>query len=268
MRVYELAQALDVPSRDVIARLRADGEWVDSHLSVVPGPVVTRYLPERPASLPARPPGPAHVGRRPSQPRLSFQATAIRLALWPRVRRSPGPAPCTLRRWPADESDDPVRDLRYAVEITTRDVADLLDVTQATVRRWVARGYVSPVGKFGPSNVFRTDEILVAYDKIAARRKATGQRSSYGYLVEPRPADRIRPEHYDAIVSIGEAARLIAVSPATIRSWIHRGHLIPLTSSKPRASRLRLGDVITAAQARRISERLARPRRARPRPAD
>ena len=166
-----------------------------------------------------------------------------------------------------DEYDDPIDDLRYEPEITTRDAAHLLGVTQATVRRWVARGYVSPVGKFGPSNLFNTRDVLAAHDDIRARRKATGQaRRQSRHRAELRPIDRIRPKHYDAVVHIGEAARLIDVRPATIRSWIHRGHLIPLASSKPRVIRLRLGDVITAAQSRQLPRRSARPGRRRLRP--
>jgi excisionase family DNA binding protein len=168
-----------------------------------------------------------------------------------------------------DEYDDPIDDLRYEPEITTRDVANLLGVTQATVRRWVARGYIKPVGKLGQSNLFTTREVLAAHGDIETRRKATGQaRREYGFRVKLRPTDRIRPKHYDAVVDVGEAARLIDVSPATIRSWIHRGHLTPLGTSTPRAIRLRLGDVVTAAQSRQLPRRSAGPGRRRPRPAD
>jgi DNA-binding transcriptional MerR regulator len=174
-----------------------------------------------------------------------------------------------MQRPLSDEVDDPIDDLRYLPMITTRDVADLLGMTQATVRRWVARGYIRPVGKHGPSNLFNTHEVLSAHDEIDARRKATGQaRRKHRYRVELRPSDRIRPKHYDAVVGVSEAARLIDVSPATIRSWIHRRHLIPLASSKPRAIRLLLGDVISAAQSRHLPNRSARPGRRRPRPAD
>ncbi|WP_425432711.1 helix-turn-helix domain-containing protein [Georgenia soli] len=171
----------------------------------------------------------------------------------PVFKRRPGPRQFTKRRPPEDEWDDPIRNLRYESEITTRDVASLLSVTPATVRRWVARGYISPVGKLGPSNLFSTREVLAAYDDIKARRKATAQgRRTHGYLVELRPIDKIRPKHYDAVVDVSEAARLIQVSPSTIRSWIHRGHLKPLASSQARATQLRLGDVIAAAHAREL----------------
>jgi DNA-binding transcriptional MerR regulator len=263
MRVYELARALAVPSRGLVARLRADGEWVASHLSLVPEPVVTRYLSERwvatgPEPTPPEPAAP--IGHRHSQPQPPHPAAEIPSVLKRRYRRPTGPRPFTMQRWTGDDYDDPLENLRYADEITTRDVADLLGVTQAAVRRWVARRYISPVGRFGLSNVFRPNEVLAAYEQIAARRKATGKpRRSHGWFVEPRPVDRIRPKHYDAVINVGEAARLLGISPATIRSWMHRGHLLPLASSKPRDIRLRLGDVINAARARRLPERRIRP---------
>ncbi len=126
------------------------------------------------------------------------------------------------------------------------------------MRRWVARGYLSPIGKFGPSNLFNTREVLAAYEEIQAKRKATGQtRRESRYGVELRAVDSIRPKHYDAVVEVGESARLIDVSPSTIRSWIYRGHLIPLGSS-PRAVRLRLGDVIATARSRQLPRRRSR----------
>lgn len=164
-----------------------------------------------------------------------------------------------------DEYDDYVRELRYEPEISTRDVADLLRVSPATVRQWVARGHLCPVGKSGASNLYRTDQVLAAFDAIKARGQA-------GALAEPghgcggrrRPVDRVRPKHYDAVVSVDEAARLMAVSPSTVRSWMHRGQLKPLASSTPRTIRLRLGDVVRTAQARQQQLGSARSRRGQP----
>jgi DNA-binding transcriptional MerR regulator len=248
MRVYELARALGRPSSDVIAQLRANGEWVDSHLSTVPRPVVGRYLPELPPSDQTN----QSISTREHYPRPRLPLVDLG-ALF---KGRPGPRPFTMRDLARDEYDDTIELLRYAREITTRDVADLLGVKQATVRRWVCRGYLRPVGKLGPSNLFNTREVLAAHDDIVARRKATAQlRRVDRFHVELRPIHRIRPKHYDADVGVGEAARLLEVSVATIRSWIHRGHLTPLPSSRPRAIRLRLGDVITAARSRQLPGR-------------
>ncbi len=259
MRVYELARALGLPPRDVVDRLRADGEWVESHLSTVADPVVDRYLPDRRAPVQRRPTHSILLEGPASYPGLSFPPAEPPAARGTPFKRRPGPRRLTLQQPAIDEYDDPVDDLRYALEITTRDVADLLQVTQATVRRWVARGYLSPIGKFGPSNLFNTREVLAAYEEIQAKRKATGQtRRESRYGVELRAVDRIRPKHYDAVVEVGESARLIDVSPSTIRSWIYRGHLIPLGSSRPRAVRLRLGDVIATARSRQLPRRRSR----------
>jgi DNA-binding transcriptional MerR regulator len=256
MRVYELARALGQSPRFVVDRLRAEGEWVQSHLSTVTKPVADRYLADGQVAVDrqdvhvttpdgtAGDPGPSIPAAEPHSPRNRWS------------RRRPGPRAFTMQGPPVDEDDDPVENLRYRTEITTRDVADLLDVTQSTVRRWVARGYINPTGKSGPSHLFNTRDVLAAHDEIQARRKATGkQRRQHRYGVELRRIDRIRPKHYDAVVSVREAARLIDVSPPTIRSWIHRRHLMPLASSTPRAVRLRLGDVVTAARSRRLPGR-------------
>jgi DNA-binding transcriptional MerR regulator len=161
-----------------------------------------------------------------------------------------------MKRPPSwDEDGDPISDLRYEPELTTRDVADLFRVTQATVRQWVARGYLSPTRQVRSSNVFDTEEVFEAFDLIAARRKATGQaRRSEGYFAKGNRADRIPSKHYDAIITISEAARLVQVSPATIRSWMHRGYLTPANSFKPRRIRLRVEDVIKATRARRLPQ--------------
>lgn len=259
MRVYELARALGHPSRDVIVRLRADGEWVVSYASVVPEPVVNRYLSERAEPVEAQPLGLVPLELPPSHSLPGSPPSAARPPARPLFRRRPGPRPITTRRSARDEFDDRI-DLRSMSELTTRDVAELLGVTPATVRRWVARGYIRPVGKLGPSNLFHTREVLAAHGEIEARHKATGKPRAQGpFRVELRPIDRIQPKHYDAVIDVCEAARLIDVSPTTIRSWIHRGHLTPLASSKPRTIRLRLGDVIAAARARRLPRRSARP---------
>lgn len=149
-----------------------------------------------------------------------------------------------------DEYGDRISDLRYEREMTTRDVADFLRVTQASVR--------SPKRQERSSNVFDSHDVFAAFELIAARRKATGHTPrSEGYVAGSSPADRIPPKHYDVIITTSEAARLVQVSPATIRSWIHRGHLTPASSSTPRAVRLRVEDVVNAARARKLSQPVA-----------
>lgn len=246
MRVYELARALGRTSSDVIAQLRADGEWVSSHQSAVPEPIVRRLLP-----------GPLAPASQPPSPSPKLTAIPVRLPPRPKStrkqRRRPGPQPLTMQRtsWD-DDYDDSIRNLRYERSITTRDVADLLGVAPATVRQWAARGHITVVGKLGSSSLFDPREVLTADAEIATRRKATGQARRSGWQVDFGPATRISPKHHDALVTAGEAARLVGVSPATIRSWLHRGHLVRLPSSTHRTIELRLGDVIDVARRRNL----------------
>lgn len=214
MRVYELALALGASSSELIAQLRTDGEWVSSHLSIVAPPVANRLLP-----------GYASLGGRKKQERIvprSAQRSAgpapepavSRPLPQPRRRRRPGPARLTMQSPDWDEYGEPIDELRYLPEISTRDVAELCGVTQATVRRWIARGYISPVGKLGASNLFNTKAVLAAFDGISARRRATGKgRRQQSYLAGLRPFERIHPKHFEAVVDVREAARLIDVTP-------------------------------------------------------
>lgn len=221
-----------------------------SHLSVVPGPVLRRYLPTEPPQQRPAPPRAAAPSIKGGPP----LPTAPRPLLRP--RRRPGPQPITLRL--SDVDDDswpPSSDLRYQPELTTRDVGELLHVTPATVRRWVARGHLTPIRQEGRSNVFGRDDVLGAFDRISARRRATGQPSIEEWPVAVRkPAERLPPKHYDALVTATEAAQLLQISASTIRSWIHRGHLQPVGSATRGPVLLRLGDLVTAARSRRIPQ--------------
>jgi transposase len=164
-----------------------------------------------------------------------------------RPRRRRGPAQVTLRETPPPNEDyyySPAELLRYQRVLTTRDVADLYDVTLATVRQWVARGHIAPTGKLGPSNVFDAHQVREAVEAIL-------ERSWVGRLKGEPAVGPIPPRYWDAIVTPTEAARLIGVSPSSIRSWLNRGHITRLQSSTSRAVELRLGDVVAAAARKR-----------------
>lgn len=257
MRVYELAKVLGQSSEVLLGNLRADGEWIASHLSVVPAPVIRRYLPTDAVVatrvIPSR-------GRAMPVP-MTPQPTRPVYALPPRPKRKlrPGPEPITMRapeRW--DDEYAPYHSgLRYEPELTTRDVAELLSVQQATVRQWVKRGHIKPSGKHGCSYFFDADEVRRAHDLITSRHKAAGTDLVFEQL---RQLQRLRRVHAEALLTVTEAGLLVGVAPSTIRSWIHRGHLTPAASPKVGNVMLRLDDVISAAQGRG----LPRPGRRRP----
>lgn len=254
MRVYELARIRGVSAADLITQLRADGEWVASHLSVMPTPVLSRYLPPSHSVAATAPPRRSVSESRTSLP--SLPPARVPFPPRPKPRRRPGPRPITMQRaarW--DDYDDPIADLRYEPELTTRDVADFFRVQQATVRQWVARGYLTPIRREGPSNIFRTSEVLDAFDLIEPRRKAAGEAPrSRSFFATTIAANRVEPKHYDRIVTIHDAAKLVGVNPATIRTWMRRGYLTPTSDSKPRAVRLRIRNVIDAARGRRLPQ--------------
>ena len=177
----------------------------------------------------------------------------------PKLKQRPGPRPITMRspeRWD-DEYAPYDSSLRCEPELTTRDVAELLGVQQATVRQWVKRGHIEPSGRYGSSNLFDADELRRAHDLISSRHKAAGTDLGFEEL---RQLQRLRRVHSEALLTVVEAGLLVGVAASTIRSWIHRGHLTPVASLKVGNVMLRLDDVIRAAQARA----LPRPGRRRP----
>jgi DNA-binding transcriptional MerR regulator len=252
MRVHELARVLGISSRELLDRLRADGEWTTSHMSRVPDPHVQRLtaalpdvadaLPRTEHAIPVSSSGPFKSPERPL-----FRA--VPHSFWRKRRR--GPAKLTLADSPSvDDYDDRIR---YGQEMTTRDVANRLGVTQATVRMWVRRGHITPTGRYKNSNVFDTEAVLSAHEAIRSRTKPVPPDPSLvrqSWLI--KPSVNIPARYHNRIVSVREAAALAQVRPATIRTWIHRGHLHPVPVTESREVRLRVGDVFRAARRRRV----------------
>lgn len=259
MRVWELAEQLRVPTADVIALLRAEGEWVTSHLNKVPGTLVATIVANAP------PPSKTEADYLPPPP------TAAERAAWPQAREAydaetrrlrrkrPGPRPVTMSL-PYDEDAyyrDEEDELRAQGEASTRDLTFFTGVKANTVRQWVARGYITPVRKVGGSNTFDVDDFLTAYEQIAIRRSPKSRaRQRHPHSPRRKPGltsaqfERLNRIHPDRLVTLAEAANLTGVAPATIRTWIHRGHLAAHPTSRPRALKFRIRDLYAASRRR------------------
>lgn len=191
--------------------------------------------------------------------------------------------------------DDTLEELRYEPIWSTVDVAAFYRVKPATVRQWVHRGHLLPAGKVGPSYVFERRAVYAATDAIRQRRTRPGYPrpttapapdtnrttpseapASLMYVQDMWSLDDIDPECTEdparldnwalnrlknvtpnALITTGEAAVMLGVAPATIRSWVRRGHLspspprqVPASGRRPRASLFRLVDVYSAARRR------------------
>lgn len=247
MRVHELAAELHIEARTLIDLLRSDGEWVASHLSSVPDPVAQRII--------ADPPPPSRAAR----PQVrSTPGPALRsdsFAPFPREvsapkRRRPGPARIMLK---ARQSDGDFRvgrpRPRGAERMTTRDAAFACGVSMSTIRQWVHRGYLVPVGKEGPAHVFDAYDVQVASDSVKDRTRRPGRKVEPGrWSLYAFDGLSIPAKHHNVLVDIDQAAGLVSVAPSTIRSWIRRGHLTPSPTSRPRHTRIRIGDVLAASR--------------------
>lgn len=275
-RVWELASELGVPSAAVIDALRARNEWVASHLSTVPDTAVDdlrRTLqttpgshlaatsggaPRRPGANPFADPGrPPAPGRRPG---------------WYRPRRrSPGPPPVTYQPpWtPIDPDDDYTYDHYDPREelplLSARDVAELCGVRPAAVRQWVTRGHLTPIGKNGASHIFDTISVLAAAHLIGRRTKQRARPAdrntrrlappglrNAGQQLTTNDQIRMARVYGNRPLNTADAAALLGVKAATIRSWVRRGHLQALPTTGPRRLEFGLADLLRSTGHRHI----------------
>ena len=259
MRVWELAERLRITTAELIALIEPYDRYVTSHLATIPEIALRAIQADAPS--PTRQFGdyhwhaspPATPAAVPNQPGRSPVARRRR-----RPRRRPGPAPVSFE--PPFEMDDdgwandPTKELQYEPTWSTRDVAHYFQVKPATVRKWVDRGYLVPDGRQGSSHVFARDDVFAAAAAIGARRKEAGRPSFHAGAptrkrgLTSHELDRLAKVRPDSLVTPTEAAAMLGLSPATIRSWIRRGHLRPHRTSTSRRTLIPVADLYEAAR--------------------
>ena len=115
--------------------------------------------------------------------------------------------------------------------VTTAQAARAAGVSPATIRKWVARGHLHPSAREGRTNVFRLGDVLRARDGAAARSrqpKSLHTSGDWGFRF-PLP-DRLRgvtSANLQDLVTAQEGAKSAGVAASTVRSWVHRGLLVP-----------------------------------------
>lgn len=153
-------------------------------------------------------------------------------------------APVLIRKLAADLPKyraEQARRSRAAAEleaalVTTSQGAELLRVAPETIRQWVARGHLAPIGKLGHRNLYR-------YRDLKAAAAAVHDRTPQGPAVDYR----IGESDHTTNVTTAIAAQVVRVQPGTIRMWVQRGHLKPVGRYRGRLV-FRLGDVIAVAE--------------------
>lgn len=121
--------------------------------------------------------------------------------------------------------------------LRTADAANLIEVRRSTLRQWVARGHLTPIGRDGPHNLYDRTDLFRARDEVRARtRRTPGLRTA-----------QVQAKDFDRLVSVDTAAAIVRRSPSTIRMWVHRGHLQP-AERRGHQHLYRVLDVIRAAR--------------------
>ncbi len=132
-------------------------------------------------------------------------------------------------------------------QLTTSQAAQAWAVSTATIRQWVHRGYLNPLGTKGRSAVFSALDVLQAAIATGDRNQQPGGPLRRDQERREPVATRVRGKDLQRIVTAEAAAAVVGVSPSTIRSWKRRGHLHP-AQRRGRTPLYRVADVLAAAR--------------------
>lgn len=228
MRAYQLARDLDVTSRELLAYLRSQGHDVWSALESLTEEQAATAFSQNPSQI-----------KRQAVPQA-----------WREHHES-------FADWPErDDWDGHLEVVPPRQVIFTREAAYLVGVRPATIRQWVRRGHLKPMGRLGNTHAFRVEDV-----REAARERSTQTRSLPAGHNGPLGSQLTRGSRdIDSLLPIRVAAELAGVASSTVRSWIQRGHIRP-QGRRGRESLVRLGDVLVRARAASY-----RPRRSNPMP--
>ncbi len=219
-RVHELATELGVSAKEVLATLKAQGEFVKSASSTVEAPVARRVRESfRPTAAPSTNPYLAGPEAWPTQRGRAgpYSAQAQKVSRYPQPD-SPRPLPPPLRPGPAARPFPRTSSAPSLSQlVTAREASAVAGVTPETIRKWASRGYLPSRGKRGRARLYDRDDVLRVRNETRTR---TVDAALSSQLYVP-------PAYYNRLITTNEVARLFEVSPSTVRSWVHRGHLSP-----------------------------------------
>ncbi|WP_454199352.1 helix-turn-helix domain-containing protein [Nocardia sp. Marseille-Q1738] len=106
--------------------------------------------------------------------------------------------------------------------VTARQAWAIIGVRPATLRKWVSRGYLQNVGHRGRAALYDRDDL----ERVRLRTQRRTNASPFW------PQLRVPTHYFSRLITTAEAAKLLDVAPSTVRSWVTRGHLVPVRRSR------------------------------------
>jgi len=203
VRVYEMAKRLGVPSQILLVHLRSRAVDVNSASSPLAESEISELLTTHRA--------------------VEVKAVAVEQERQATARR-------TTHWWDDDDAD-----WEYArptwvgpSTLSTADAGRAVGVSAATIRQWVVRGYLTPVGRQGRSHLFTASDVIKV-DRLTRSRVLDPVQSpeSIRRIFGGDTRRGVSGANLQELVTAAEAARSAGVSETTIRSWVHRGLLRP-----------------------------------------